>query len=228
MPHQTFDLQRRAWILASLAAIPSLALAQTMDFMGQGQAGESTQTPSYEPYRPVQVEHRYFNRVVELLEFNCPFCRNINAGAQAWGRSLPKPFVFEQMPLVYDKTTALAAAMYYVAITAAPALRDGIVASIFHAVQDLNEPPGDPGTYGRAAARAGVQQAAFEKAMQNTADIQSYVQRVATFCRAVDPRVTPTFVVRDKAVDVTNANGDYQKMFQLLNGFVSQGLKNNG
>ena len=226
MPHPISESRRHFLLGASALALPALASAQTVDLMGGGQ--QQSQMPAYQPYQPVRVAPLYRQRVVELLEFTCPFCRSINLGAQAWGASLPKPYVFEQMPMVYDKDSALVAAVYYTAILADPARKSDIVSSMFHAVQDLHQSPTDPRTYVKAAAQAGVTQAQFTRALQDSKGRVAYVERVATFTQAVKPRLTPTFVVNDKALDVNNANGDYQKLFQLLDGFVSQGLQHHG
>jgi hypothetical protein len=227
--YPNFDRRRFVALgVYALAFSPVVARAQAIDFMGGGSGGQSPQSPKdFLPYRLVKVPALYQHRVVELLEFTCPYCRQINTGAQTWGASLPKPFVFEQMPIVFDKTSAEIAAVYYTAVFANPALKNDIVSSMFHAVQDLNENPADPRTYVKAAAAAGVTEAAFSRASQDAKGRAAYIQRAAAFARAVQPRATPTFVVNGKAVDVQDTGGDYQKLFQLLNGLVSESIGHN-
>lgn len=227
MQYPNFDRRRMLGALGGILLVaPAISGAQSIDFMGSEQAKADDSSEGFLPYRVVTTNPIYKNRVVELFDFACPYCRQINNGAQAWGASLPKPFVFEQMPLVFDKTSAEIAAIYYTVVLANPAIKSAIVSSIFHSVQDLHENPAAPKTYVQAAVQAGVTREQFLKASKDDKGRAAYVMRAAAFARAVKPRSTPTFVVDNKAIDAQDTSGDYQKLFRLLDGFVSQGLPN--
>lgn len=224
MPYPTSERRTVLLGLAALALVAGPARAQTVNFVGARRPSAGASAPAFLPYKPVAVAPLYRHRVVELLEFTCPYCRQIDAGAQAWGATLPRPFVFEQMPLVYDTRTAEIAATYYTVVLANPAIKNAIVASMFHAVQDLHADPADPRTYIRAAAAAGVTQAQFMRALRDVSGRTAYIRRAAAFARAVAPRATPTFVVDGSAVDAVDTGGDYQRLFRLLDGLVSEAL----
>ena len=227
MSSPTYNRARRRALQLALAsaATACLARAASAQFAGFGGApGEGASAPALLPYRVVPVSSFFRNRVLELFELTCPYCRQINAGARQWGATLPKPFIFEQVPLVYDATTARAAGFYYLFLRAAPDKMGDYLDALFSAVQDQHAPLDNNGTYIRAAAQAGMSESQVRQALAHTDGLQAYIKRVAELCKAVAPRVTPTFVVNGDATDVSYTRGDYQKLFRLLDGLVSQQL----
>lgn len=216
-----------AALCAAGAALPRNAGAQVLDSQGPSFEQFGAQDPSKAsllPYRVVHVSPFFNNRVLELFEFTCPYCRQINDGARQWGATLPKPFVFEQIPIVYDDATARAAGFYYLMLLQAPQRIGDYMDAVFAAVQDQQAPLSSNATFIRAAAQVGITETQFRQALTRTAGLPAYIQRVAELCKSVAPKVTPTFVVNGDATDVSYTSGDYQKLFKLLDGLVSRQL----
>jgi protein-disulfide isomerase len=224
--------RRQATRLAAVAAaaaavLPRVTSAQVLGAQSPSFEQFGSQPPSSNallPYRVVHVSPFYNNRVLELFEFTCPYCRQVNDGARQWGGTLPKPFVFEQVPIVYDDATARAAGFYYLMLLQAPQKIGDYMDAVFTAVQDEQAPLTSNATFIRAAAQVGITEAQFRRALSRSKDLPAYIQRVAELCKKVAPKVTPTFVVNGDVTDVSYTRGDYQKLFKLLDGLVSQQL----
>jgi protein-disulfide isomerase len=210
--------------VARAQTLPSMFAMPGAPGVAGGSGGATQASPPVLPYRIVKISPFYRERVVELFEFTCPFCRQVNDGALAWGTTLPKPFVFEQVPIVYDNATAKAAMFFYIVAKADPSKLQSFMSAVFAAVQDQHASLDDSSMYIRAIAQAGITEAQFRAQLSDSAGVEAYIDRVAQLCKKVAPRATPTFIVADHVTDVNYTNGDYQKLFKLLDGLVSQQL----
>lgn len=183
--------------------------------------------PDFKPYRTINAampsRSRWRSTVVELLDFSCPYCRQINLGAQSWGGTLPKPFRFLQLPIIHDTDSLNAAAAFMTAVIAAPQKVNALIQACFEAVQSHGESPTHPATYSHAAMAAGISKQALTSALSRFDEVRAQTRDLLDLIVAAKPEVTPTFIVdATEVVDVNNTAGDYAQMFRLLNGLVSQ------
>jgi thiol:disulfide interchange protein DsbA len=212
---------RRRFVLALLGSAPAVGFAGPPGLRPSPQAGDT-------PYRLVDLPNEA-NTVIEIMAFDCPYCRQINDGAVVWGATLPPPFRFVQMPLTYDAATARGAAFFETVRMAAPNRLQSFEDAMFASVQDRHEPLNSPKTAIRAAVLAGVSEQAFKQALTQTRTRVAAVTRAYQVEQTVRPRVTPTFVIGGKyVIDATDTGGDYGLLFKLAGGLVSQLLTQRG
>lgn len=226
------DLQRRQLLLAALLGAPAYAAAQTMppyatDGLNLFQGTSPQKAPlnpamRFVPYREIKPIARFSHTVVEIMQWSCPYCREINDGALDWASTLPPSFRYIQIPVMQGKRDARAAALFAgMQITAGhrlPAFEN----AMFGAVQDAHADPDDPRTIMGAAAAANLNPKPFVQAMQHDGVAQT-VQEWAQLLNAARPTQTPTFCIGGQYVtDVGRTAGDYQKLFDLVGGLVSK------
>jgi protein-disulfide isomerase len=193
--------------------------------VGQSSAGSA---PPVIPYRTIATQQAFKHAVVEIVEWSCPYCRQINDGAVQWGKTLPKGWVFVQMPVITDKESLRAAGLFagleQVADHRLAALGD----ALFSLTQDRGADPSNPQILFAAARTAGINPQTFVQ--KNTAArVRATTREWLQLQRAVKPERTPTFVVAGSQVtDVSMTGGRYDLLFQLLSGLVSQHLVQKG
>ena len=174
------------------------------------------------PYREIKPIPRFSHAVVEIMEWSCPYCREINEGALDWASTLPASFRFIQIPVMQDKNDLRAAALFVgMQITAGHRLA-AFESAMFGAVQDSHADPDDPRTIMGAASAANLNPKPFVQAMQHDGvgqTVHEWVQLLA----AARPTQTPTFCIGGQYVtDVSRTAGSYQKLFDLVGGLVSK------
>ena len=214
-------------ILAGLF-VPGVSRGQMAPvFPGFGMGSSPTPLPGASapaalPYRTIKGQKPFQKAVVELFEWNCPYCRQVNDGAVQWGHSLPRGWVFVQAPIVTSEESLRAAGLYAAIQQVAGKKLSAFDDAMFTLVQDHGADPNDPRTMISAAQQSGVDYRAFQK--ENTAEsVRQTLSEWMDLMRAAQPRVTPTFVVGGRFVtDVTMTAGRYDLLFQLLGGLVSQ------
>jgi hypothetical protein len=215
---------------ASAPAIPGFPGAPGLPGAGVGGIGGQPKTAEILPYRTIErafpSRARWRQRVVELLDFNCPYCRQINLGAQSWGETLPKPWKLVQFPVIQDEASFNAATAFLLAVLAAPEKADVFVQACFEAVQTHHESPTASRTYAHAALAAGIRQEDLQRVLKTRFnEVKSQLRDLADLVEAAAPEVTPTFVVdANEVLDVNRTGGDYGRMFQVMNGLISQRL----
>lgn len=224
MSSSKFNASRRRMLTAStLLVAPLLAHAQDAFSPQMGQSGNETQA-GVVPYRLITAQAPFRHAVVEIMEWNCPYCRQVNDGAIEWGKSLPKPWVFVQIPVITDVKSLRAAALFAAIQQVAGSRLAAFGDAVFSAVQDHGEDPNDPRTLMTAADSSGISYSAFSKG--NTGDaVRKTVSEWLSLEQVARPKLTPTFIVAGKMVtDSSMTAGRYDLLFQLLSGLVSQSI----
>ncbi len=197
-----------------------------MSFPGGGMTGSATTAGSVAqqalPYRTIAVQPAFRHTVVEIMDWSCPHCREVNDGAISWGKSLPHGWVFIQTPVVLNQADARSSAVFAAIEQTAGDHLASFDDTVFSSVQDSNRDPDDPQTMMQAAQSTGIDYAAFRS--QNTASgIRRTVAERLALLQAVAPTRTPTFVVDGRFVtDVSFTGERYDLLFSLLGGLVSQ------
>jgi len=221
------DSGRRRAVGAALAGfaavLPAAARAQ-MTFLPQ--IGASAPDVPL-PYRTIAQNPAFRHAVAEILEWSCPYCRQINDGAIQWGRSLPKGWVFVQLPVLSTEKSMRAAALFAGMQQIAGRKLSAFDDALFSLVQDHAADPDDPRTLIQAAESAGLSVRDFRR--DNTkADIMKTLREWLDLEKAARPQRTPTFVVAGRYVtDVSMTAGRYDLLFQLLSGLVSKSMGSN-
>ena len=224
--------RRRILALGSLLSVPVIARAQTtlgpslmIPSFGQAPSGPDSQAAAgVPPYRSIATQPAFSHAVAEIMEWTCPYCRQINDGAVQWGGSLPKGWVFVQLPVITDAESLRAAALFAAIQQVAGHRLAAFGDAMFAAVQDRGQNPNDPRTLMDAAQASGIPYASFRT--QNTgARVRKTAAEWLALEQAVRPQRTPTFVVAGRQVtDSSMTAARYDLLFQLLSGLVSQAM----
>jgi len=235
---------RRA-ILGAIAVAPFLSLRafaaqQSVGASPLGQAGANgpqgaggqqgqpeMPMPFHEVPKPV-IEDAY--SVLEFFSFGCSFCMQYNAQFAAWGKSLPKEFRFEKVPVISTREDMAMAMGYYAALEAAPGQTEPFMESLFRQRNTMGS------VYDARAVGSWLAQACTEanipRDRYKSVLGQDRILKKATKAAQRIPRynieVTPTVAIGGRfLVTPDHVQGNYGMLFELSNGLVSKIWKPN-
>jgi thiol:disulfide interchange protein DsbA len=206
-----FNLSRRIFLGSSLVLIAGQTLAN--------QAGAIAPRSPFESVGPFREDA---SRVIEFFSFTCPFCRQYAEQFSSWGKSIPFPVIFEQIPAVADNESVGAAMAFYSAKAIAAKDLDKFIAALFAALQDQGRSAQDPKTYIAAMSAAGIPPKSLSsKAVETYAkkSVERAIKMTARYNISTVPSigVAGAFVLNPDLV-----GGDYKNLFALANGLISQ------
>lgn len=182
------------------------------------------------PYREVRLPQNLdlSHRVIEVFEFGCPYCRQMNAALLHWGRSLPKSYSFTQMPALvtdqYFPMTLATFAVYEIDPSRIPAFED----KAFSLVQTWKKPLSDPAVYLAAANAAGIPPKTFIQAV-NSQSVKALTVEDGEIMKITGVTKTPSLIICGKyVIDPSDTRGNASMFIQLANGLVSRCMMEEG
>lgn len=159
--------------------------------------------------------------VYEFLSFSCTYCQQHHDSFVAWGRSIPKPVLFEPVPVIVDLATFSAGRAFYAVRHAAPGQLDQYCSAVLNAFRHGAVDAADQGLL----ARVGVDRRAFDQAWKSPA-VKTAIHNAAALTLKYDISVTPTLAIGGTTVLTADmVNGDYGMLTRLASGFVSRMLE---
>lgn len=202
-------MNRRHFLIAAAAS----AVVPTAAFSARGD--------DTNPFGSVGPFKEDAKTVYEFLAFSCTYCQQHHDSFVAWGRSIPKPVVFEPVPVVVDLATFSAARAFYAVRQAAPRLLDQYCSLVLNAFRHGAVDAADQGLL----ARVGVDRRAFDQAWKSPA-VKTAIQDAAALTLKYDISATPTLAIGGTTVLTADmVNGDYGMLTRLASGFVSRMLE---
>lgn len=164
------------------------------------------------------------NRVMHFFAFTCPACRQYHESITRWGRTLPKDWTFEAVPIVTSDVGSMAAARAWYAVqAAAPGKREVFADALYSVVQDEGGGLSQEAVYARAVAFAGVDPDKFVRAWRKVGEAP--LQRIALKMAEYRLTSTPTLGVGGRyVITPENTNGNMDLFIRLASGVVSKVL----
>ncbi len=157
-----------------------------------------------------------------FFSISCPICAQHNPTIARWGKTLPRGWSLEQVPVATpDKESVIATRAYYAALEAAPSRIDLFLEAAYTAVHDKGMNPNDPGTWAVAAKAAGISN--FDTAWKNVRKEQVLMAHR----KLVDYEIaaTPSIAIGGRyVITPEDTNGDAGLFMQLANGMVSKAI----
>lgn len=176
-------------------------------------------------FRLVAIPHAG-QTVYEVFEFGCPYCRQVNAQVEQWGRTLPHGWTFEQIPALVGPAFLPMTVIYMAVVAVDPNAVPAFMSKSFALVQDQHQPLSSYKTYIEAAHDVGIDLARLKVAATSPRN-KAAVLRARAIAAGADIRVTPSLVIDGRfAIDPNNADGNYGLFFQLADGLISQAETN--
>lgn len=191
--------------------------------IGKVLAAKPASEDSYRPWKEVGPFRQDKNGIYFLMDFGCKFCQQYYPAMQQWGSTLPKQFVFLNIPLVYDKNLeSLYLAMFYSAIESVAG--KGNVTRLAEQMFEmkLSGKSIDPTSLIKLAAQADIDipKLKAEFASKRFIKKMDQVQRIA---ERYKPEVTPTTVLGGQYLVSPNLTAGQSNLYmELLSGIVSQ------
>lgn len=198
--------------------------------VGPGPA-ESSEPPAisgnnFKAYVELRIESHEFGRtldrrVIYFVDFGCRFCLDAHAYMLNWGHTLPENFQFEVVPAIGVEQHFPMAVAYYSALLAAPNRLAAFERELYRLMVEVGRSHWDAATYSRAAERAGIDVATFERYTQSH-EVERYVHRARRLTEVFELDEVPTVVVGGRFKTSPAVVQSDQAMFiSLLNGLVS-------
>ncbi len=192
-----------------------------------GQIGSLNQA---KPYREVQLpENLHLDKtVIEVFEYGCPYCRQMNAAMLNWGKSIPDGYRFTQMPaLNADKYFPMTMATFGVYETD-PGKLVSFEENAFSLVQTYKKPLDAPVVYLTAAHEAGIDVAALIQSI-NSPTVKALTAEDAEIMKITQITRTPSLIICGKyVIDPSNTKGNASMFIQLANGLLSRCMMEQG
>lgn len=229
---KTTNQRRKAIAAFASGAISLLTMRTTLAASTQAQQAPSTGQVS--PYDmivpPVKSD---INRIRFFFSYTCPYCRSYHNGLMQWGATIPKPLVFDAVPLITDpddENLSIAVLGRLIGQAVAPSVLDAYDFAMYANLQ------GDPEAGIPPLMKLTVKDAlrALVKAGANPNAIQSYLQgkgkgienKLPEYARLISIykiNATPSVSLIGKyIVNPDHAQGNPQHFLLLLNGLVSR------
>ena len=219
--------------LAGSMALPgSTAFASTLSY-GSGTPGlsglsglgdmptGSGPAPAFKPYQRVHLGGHLQNSVIEVMVFECPFCRRLETEMLRWSATLPSSIHFSQMPATIGKRWVPMTQGFYAVALTDPAAIPRFNAAAFTLIQKQGYPFQSPRTYAMAAQQAGIQPGLYT-AMLNNPDVHQLVYNDEKIMLATQITRTPTLIICGRyLINPGSTQGNYSMFFQLANGLIS-------
>lgn len=208
-------MKRRQFLIAGISSIAGPSLAQNQIKQIEGSIAE----PFRQIAPPVPGELR---KVHAIIAFNCPVCSKYHRTITSWGRSLPKQFVFDFLPVITDKDSAVMATAWLALQKVAPDKLPIMAASFFSSIQDKGITPSSPGLAMLKKLQSDIGPTpGFADAMRliQTSDLGRVQQQISDF--KID--ATPSIVVGGRyVITPDNVSGNDELFIQLASGLVSK------
>lgn len=172
-------------------------------------------------------------KVFAFFKFSCPVCSNYHTNLEHWGRSLPKQFTFQFIPVLEGDSqhafsdASVRASMLFWTIERAgnKAQRSAFAEAAYEIHQNGHMQP-DLKAWGHAIKAADITKPSFTKAWKaENAVWATRAERQAHY----DPVSTPTLVICGKwMITPDSTNGDAELFTQLANGLLSKCMEEKG
>ena len=187
---------------------------------------------SYVPFDDVRSDtalgRSVEKRVLFFAHFTCPWCRQSHEYLSDWGDGLPEPYQFEIVPAVGLHEHVLMASAFYAMLQIDATKMAEFIQALYAQLQDSGRNPLQKEAYLNAAARVGVSEFQFNRAIVGERTKQ-YVQRAAELTRIYNVYEVPSLIVANKyATAPSRVGNDEQLTLSLLNGLVSQDIQMKG
>lgn len=192
---------------------------------------EMTEQQIYKTVSPMNGEDE--TSVIVFFKYGCPVCRNYHAVLDHWGSTLPKPIIFQFVPIVEgDGVTAISKESGLGVLGFWSAERSGTHAArnmfseeMYMLYQDKHAGI-QPAAVIDAARSSNLMMDRFKKAWSDgITNGASNLNRQAYY----RPSVTPTMVICGKyVITPDSALGNQDTFIQLANGLVSKCLVEKG
>jgi len=176
------------------------------------------------PYREVRKVARYATakRNLAFVSFDCPVCRQYFAPLLHWGRTLPKQWSMEVVPVITRDLGFVVAHRAWAAAGSVPGANLGNFAqALFATVQDQRMSLDNPATYRAALALAGIDAKAFGLAFKGqTESLDTVIEAMQAF--QID--AVPALAIAGRFVitpDHTNGN---REQFITLASAIQSGV----
>lgn len=204
-------MQRRHFLLAAASSIALPSFAQS--------PSKSPQEAYKQISPPVPGEAKNVRAVVA---FDCPVCARYHGMITGWGNSLPKQFLFNFIPVVTDKDSAVMAMAWLAMEKVSPQKLPLLASSLFSSVQEKGITASTPvGAMWKKINMDVGPTPGFREAFQSVKFTElEEIQRKIT---ALKIEVTPSIVIAGRyLITPDNVNGDEQMFMQLASGMVSK------
>lgn len=171
--------------------------------------------------------------VIAFFKYTCPICRNYQAQLNYWGKSLPKQFKFQFVPVIEGNSAGAistgsveAATMFWsVDDIANNAQREAFSTTAYELSQDKGL-QNTPEEWLRAVRQADIPKAKFVASWNN--EMNNWQNRMARQSH-YKPTATPSLVICGKwMITPDSVNGNEELFIQLANGLVSKCMTENG
>ncbi len=201
-------MNRRIFLLAPLAGVVSPSTF----------AWEASHGTPFDRVGPFAQDAK---SVYEFFMFSCHYCQQHHESVASWGGTIPKPVVFESVPVVIDFESFNAARSYYAVRRAAPNRLSAYTRAVFDAARRGSVNPASDDVL----ATAGVGREVFQSAWKHPS-VKDSIERAITLAERYKVKVTPTLTIGGTtAMHADHVNGDYGLLMRLASGFVSRLLE---
>ncbi|MBN6739630.1 DsbA family protein [Acidithiobacillus sp. MC6.1] len=227
------DSWKTRWVVA-LCGVGMLSMAQ-LAIAGEsnpleGAPGQPGGLSTGKPYREVQMPHNLHldKTVIEVFEYGCPYCRQMNAAMLNWGKSIPKGYRFTQMPaLIADQYFPMTMATFGVYETD-PGKLQAFEENAFSLVQTYKKPLNAPVVYLTAAHEAGIDVGALIRAIDSPT-VKALTAEDAEIMKITQITRTPSLIICGKyVIDPSDTKGNASMFIQLANGLLSRCMMEQG
>jgi protein-disulfide isomerase len=160
-------------------------------------------------------------RILYFVHFTCPFCRNAHGYMQEWGDQLPSPYRLEVVPAVALPDHYPMAIAYYAVVQLAPSRIREFERAMYGELQDRRGEKLSPDTFRRAAHSIGIDERAFNEAVQRP-DTAGFVKRAYELTRRYAIDEVPTVLVANRYKTTPGrVQNDQRSFVAILNGLIS-------
>ncbi len=219
-------LYRRQLMMSALAfgagsaLIGPAALAQAVNPRAK------TEPPPTKPYKEVTPRMQEDKeKVLLFFSYTCLFCRQYDVEFYRWGNTFPGSLTLEAVPVVGTSKDIPMAKAFYVIKALAPEKIAIFNHLVFEMIQDNMSSTRDEKTYITAANKVGVSTEDFHEKWQSKEVIKKILEAKNRLYH-YDAEETPTLIINGRyLVSAGYTRGDYNLLFQLASGLISQQIE---
>lgn len=206
---------RRLFIRAALALPVGLRW-----FAAEAADDHAREEPFTKLATPQPVDAQGKIEVIEFFWYECPHCRQVETGLEAWAKTLPSDVVLRREHIVWDGRAATAGQARLFATLRSMGIVERNQRAAFDAIQGSRTNLNDEKTLFAWVEQRGIDRARFE-ATYKSFGVNSQVARGRRLTSSYRIEGVPTFIVNGKFATSPHRAGDERKMFSLIDQLIA-------
>ena len=163
--------------------------------------------------------------VTEIFMYSCPGCNAVEGAVQGWEDTLDPNVRFKRIPAVFNNLAAVHAQLYYteevLAESGALANRNAFRTMVFNEYHRRNNSLASETAIQRVFARAGVDEATFNRAW-NSFEVNQSMRQAGDLVRRYGIASVPAFVVNGKYRVNLSSVASYAEVFEMIDELVAR------